>query len=123
MPELYKVTTNNKSILHVELGHAHLIEGSHSAKLWVYRGLTEQAIVRDPTKKNVTYSDLTSNLANQMRDEYGQDLLVDNITHYPALNWQKKAVEALNIAGVSINAKDVLTDADYFKYKRKFGVA
>ena len=122
LPELYKVTTNNKSILHVQVGNAHLIEGSHSAKLWIYSGLSEQAVVFDYTKKRVSYSDLTANLADQMRDDYGQDLLVDSITHYPNLTWQKKALDALKVAGVQVDSKAVLTEQDYLKYIRKFGV-
>ena len=122
LPELYKVTTNNKSVLHIQLGSAHLIEGSHSCRLWIYRGLSDQAVVFDYSKKNVSYSALTSGLANQMLDDYGQDLLVDNITHYPELTWQKKAIDALKIAGIHIDSKDVLTEKDYLKYIRKYGV-
>ena len=122
LPQLYKVTTNNKSILHVQVGNAHLIEGSHSAKLWIYRGLSEQAVVFDYNKTQVSYSDLTANLADQMRDNYGQDLLVDSIKHYPNLTWQKKALDALKIAGVEVDSKAVLIEKDYLKYIRKFGV-
>ena len=123
LPKLYTVTPNKTSILHVQVGSAHLIEGSHNCKLWVYRGLSEQAVVFNYSKKNVSYSDLTSSLADQMRDEYGQDLLVDKMHHDLHLNWQKKAIAALKVAGTLVNPKDVLTEPDYSMYKRKFGVA
>ena len=122
LPELYDVSTNDKSIIHVQLGETHLIEGSHSAKLWIYRGLTEQAVVFDNKKRRVSYSDLTSELSYKMYDENGQHLLVDSITHYPPLTWQKKAIEAMKTAGVSVRPEDVLTKDDYYDYKRKFGV-
>ena len=122
LPELYSVNTNDKSIIHVELGHAHLIEGSHSARLWVYRKLTEQAIIFNYQKKSVSYRDLTAGLAEKMYDEDGQRLLVDSITHHPALSWQNKALGAMKKAGVKISPEDVLTESDYFEYKRKFGV-
>ena len=123
LPEFSNVSTGDKSIIHVRLtGHTHLIEGSHSAKLWVYKGLTEKAIVRDYTKKSVSYRDLTSGLSEEMYDENGKRLLIDSIIHHPPLTWQNKTLSALKAAGLVINPEDVLTENDYFEYKRKFGL-
>jgi len=122
LPELYDVSTNDKSIIHVQLGKTHLIEGSHSAKLWIYKGLTEKAVVFDYKKRRVSYNDLTSELSHKMYDDKGQHLLVDSITHHPTLTWQKKAIEAMKTAGVTVRPEDVLTKGDYYDYKRKFGV-
>lgn len=121
LPELYSVSSNDKSIIYVELGAAHLIEGSHSCKLWIYRGVSKDAVVRSQINRPVSYSELTSGLDANMRDEYNQSFLLDSITHFPLI-WQKKAIEAMKAAGVSIRPEDVLTKDDYYNYKRKFGV-
>lgn len=122
LPELYTVSTNDISVIHVQLGKVQLIEGSHRCKLWVYRALLQKAVVFNYTKRSVSYPQLTSELSQDMYDEHGRHLLVDNITHYPPLLWQKKAIEAMTIAGVSVNPEQVLTAADYLQFKRKYGV-
>lgn len=122
LPELYTVSTGDTSVIHVQLGKVQLIEGSHSCKLWVYRELLDTAVVFNYAQKSVPYSQLTSDLAHNMYDKQGQHLLIDSITHHPPLLWQKKAIEAMAIAGVSVDPEQVLTTSDYLKFKRKYGV-
>ena len=111
----------NKSIIHVELDNRHIIEGSHSCYLWVYRSLDESATVFDYNKTSESYSGLTSRLGTAMANKGHPP--VDKIQHLPAnFNWQRKAVKAMNSIGVGIKMKDVLTDSDYSSFIRRFGV-
>lgn len=111
----------SKSIIHVQLGDRHIIEGSHSCYLWVYRALDESATVFDYNKSSESYSGLTSRLGKVMADKGYSP--VDKIQHMPGnSNWQRKAVKALNSIGVGVRMKDVLTDSDYSSYIRRFGV-
>ena len=120
----------NKSIIHVQLGDRHIIEGSHSCYLWVYRSLDESATVFDYNKTSESYSGLTSNLGRMMRNKGFPP--IDNIQHREFKDkggrqiktwyWQRKAVKALNSIGVGIKMQDVLTDTDYSSYIRSYGV-
>ena len=122
LPNFSNVSTGSISVIHIQLGKAQMIEGSHSCQLWVYKSLNTDAIVFDYTKKYATYASLTSGLSTRMYDENNKPLLVDSIRHHPPLNWQHDAIQALRVAGVNVSAKDVLVSDDYFKYKRKYGV-
>ena len=110
-----------KSIIHVQLGESHIIEGSHTCYLWIYPRLDPSAIVFDHAKTSVSYRSLTQGLSDRMSVKGTPHLT--NITHSPAnFSWQHKAITALNSIGVNVNAKDVLSKEDYFKYRRRYGV-
>jgi len=124
LPSFSRVTTGSISVIHIQFrdSEANIIEGSHSCQLWVYKSLNPSAVVFDLNKSGATYSALTSGLNSKMKDDNGVPLLIENIIHHPPLNWQNKAINALDIAGVKISARDVLTDEDYLRYKRSYGV-
>jgi len=120
LPSYSKVTTGSISVIYIQLNKAHMIEGSHSCQLWVYRSLQKSATVLDYSKSGATYSSLTSGLNNYKRNQSSD--LIDNIVHYPPLLWQHKAIKALNKAGESITGKDVVSKEDYKTYKQHYGV-
>lgn len=122
LPAFSRVTTGSISVIHIQLGQSHMVEGSHSCQLWVYKSLNPDAVVFNYAKNGATYSELTAGLNRRMLDENRRPLLIDNIVHYPPLNWQNKAISALNKAGIGVAAQDVLSSDDYLKYKRKYGV-
>jgi len=113
------VTDQSKSLIHIQLSGAHLVEGSHSCQLWIYEVLDSSAIVFDYSRIRVTYSSLTQGLAFRMREKGLPHKA--NITHHPPLGWQNKAIVALQELGVPITPKDVLTPEDYRVYKRHYG--
>lgn len=119
LPSYSVVTDQGKSLIHIQLGSAHLVEGSHSCQLWIYEALDSSAIVFDYSKTCVTYSSLTQGLAYQMAEKGLPHKA--NITHHPSLGWQNKAIVALQELGVQITPKDVLTPDDHKKYKRLYG--
>lgn len=121
LPNFSTVTDGDRSIIHVTLDGAHLIEGSHSCYLWVYKDLDESAIVFDYNNKNVRYSSLTGDMGHSMEQKGTPP--VANITHNPSnFNWQHNAIQTLNRIGIGIKAKDVLSREDYLLYKRRYGV-
>ena len=121
LPEFSNVSTGSISVIHVQMGESHMIEGSHSCQLWIYRRLDPSAVVFDYTRTKVPYSALTQNLSLHMSRK-GIPPQV-NIVHNPSqFNWQHKAVAALNEIGVNVTIKDVLSDEDYLRYKRFHGI-
>ncbi len=117
----YSNVDGDKSIIYVQLGDRHLVEGSHSCYLWVYRSLSSTAIVFNYDKQNVSYYDLTSGMGARMTQEGHAP--VDNIQHNPTnFSWQRKAISQLKAINVPITMKQVLTEADYNAFVRRFGV-
>ena len=119
LPNYSVVTDQGKSLIHIQLGRVHLVEGSHSCRLWIYDGLDASAIVFDYSKARVNYSSLTQDLAFRMSEKGFPP--TENITHHPPLAWQNKALTALQNIGVPIESKDILTPEDYRVYKRRYG--
>jgi len=121
LPDFSIIQDNDKSIIYVDLGDAHLVEGSHSCYLWVYKSLDPSATLFNYAKKQETYGGLTAGLDRAMQ-RYRRGARA-KITHSPVnFGWQRRAVEELQHLAVDIKMKDVLTEKDYRSYVRKFGV-
>ena len=121
LPNFSNIMGDSRSIIHVQLGKAHIIEGSHSCYLWIYPRLHPSAIVFDYEETHVRYSSLTGGLSQEMIAQGTPP--EDNITHTPAnFSWQRKAIKSLNGIGVKITPEDVLSKKDYSLYLRKHGM-
>ncbi len=122
LPNFSVVSDGNKSIIYVQMGDKHMIEGSHSCYLWLYDELHPSAVIFDDTQDKPSYHQLTTGLSDQMA-RYGIEP-VANIQHNPInFSWQKTALTTLTAMGVQLTAKDVLTAEDYGWYKRQYGVS
>jgi hypothetical protein len=116
----YTLVDGDRSLIYIQLGSVHIVEGSHNCKLWIYERLDPSAVVFDYSKKHLTYRSLTGGLSDKMGDLGIRTKA--SITHSPYnFNWQNKALTALQNLGVPIDSKDVLTLEDYRIYKRQYG--
>lgn len=120
----YSLVDGERSLICIQLGKVHLVEGSHNCKLWIYERLDPSAAVFDDTKKQFTYRSLTGGLRDQM-ENLGIYHVAD-ITHTSNYNgnnysWQRNAITALNGIGVQIDSEDILSAEDHRKYKRLYG--
>lgn len=122
LPSYSMMKSTDKSLIYVQLGNekAHMVEGSHTCQLWIYKRLDDSAVVFDYSKTIVGYSELTQDLNSRMWElDCGAE---EHITHNPNITWQHKALATLNNIGINIKAQEVLTVADYKIYKRRFGI-
>ncbi len=118
LPTYSKVRDGSKSLIYVEMKGAHLVEGTHSCYLWVYKNLDESAAVKDYNKGQFSYSELTSGMNMKMHKL--ECPATANIQHNPSnFNWQKKAVTQLKRQHVDIEIGDVLSVKDYAMYKKR----
>lgn len=117
LPTYSKVRDGSKSLIYVEMKGAHLVEGTHSCYLWIYKQLDDSAAVRDYNKGQFTYSELTSGMNVKMHKlKCGATA---NIQHNPSnFNWQKKAIIQLKRQKVALEIGDVLSKKDYAMYKK-----
>jgi len=122
LPSYSMMRNTDKSLIYVQLGNgdAHMVEGSHSCQLWIYKRLDDSAVVFNYSKIRVGYSELTQDL--NIRMEKFDCGVEEHITHNPNITWQHKALATLNHIGINIRAQEVLTVDDYRVYKRRFGV-
>ncbi len=121
LPNFSFVRDGAKSIIYVQMNGAHMIEGSHSCSLWLYRTLDPSICVFNYDIDRPTYSQLTSGIHNQMaRLSTGA---VAKITHTPSgYLWQRNALTTLRKLGVNLTPRDVLSDEDYKDFKQRYGV-
>ena len=111
LPTFSRVSNGDKSIIYVDLGKAHLVEGSHSCYLWIYKKLDKSATVFQYNIKYETYRGLTSGL-NMKMETLGMRARA-RITHSPQnSSWQNNAVKQLKELGVPVEIKDVLSAED-----------
>jgi hypothetical protein len=121
IPEYSVVVDGDISIIYADLTHGHMIEGSHNCKIWFYEYLDESAPVLEDGKQLAFYRDLTGGLNRKMSIE-GHGAL-DYFQHSPSnFNWQHKSIQTLQKMNVNIRASDVLSQNDYSRYKRIYGV-
>ena len=123
LPAYSRVKNGDKSLIYVELNHgqAHMVEGSHSCRLWIYKQLNNTAVVFSHTDRVVSYDALTSELNRQM-ETVGCPAIA-SITHNPSgFHWQRNALQTLQGLGINIRPEDVLSQADYKTFKRTIGI-
>lgn len=122
VPDYSIVEDGDRSIIYAELTRGHMIEGSHNCQIWFYKNLHETAPVLQFGKQRLRYDDLTGRMSRQM---YARGCSVfDHFAHVSSdtFKWQQKSVDVLKKMGVQIKASDVLSEEDYKKYKRMYGV-
>ncbi|GBU09474.1 transcriptional regulator [Gammaproteobacteria bacterium] len=101
IPEYSEVKGSN-SLIHVQMGDAHMIEGSHNCKLRIYAKLDPAALVFNYNRKSFDYYELTTGFPY---------FALEEITHNGVkLNWQKKALSVLNNIGITLQPEDVLDE-------------
>ena len=114
------IDQQDKSLIYIQLDGAHLIEGSHSCYLWIYKNLISTACVYNYSRKKFAYFELTQALAaQQVREGMPKPA---NITHSPN-SWQRHAVAELRNCSVDIVLKDVIDAREYDIQRRLYGVS
>ena len=123
LPAYSRVTNGTQSLIHVQFinNQAHMVEGSHSCYLWLYKKLHSSAIVFDYGRTSVSYHELTSGLDQKM--SFHNCNAEARITHNPTkFHWQKNAIDVLKSIGINVSAQDVLSEDDYKLFKRIHGI-
>lgn len=110
---------SDKAVIYLDCGDFHLIEGSHSFKLWVY--------LAPPSLKHISYEvsslshfDLTNMVPRAYKEE-NPSLAYTAVVHSPS-TWQNKVFEFLAENGISLDVEALLSKEDYRKYVARFGL-
>lgn len=113
-----KLTMADKAVIYLDCGDFHLVEGSHSFKIWVY--LAQPGPVIKSYDVNVfSHTDLTVELPKQYRKLY-PGLGCEAVTHNGT--WQRKVFDFLAENGIGMDIEQLLSKSEYRAYLNRYGM-
>ncbi|HDL90049.1 MAG TPA: hypothetical protein ENG14_04010 [Thermodesulforhabdus norvegica] len=123
LPEYAKVKDSYRSMIYLQVGHCHMIEGSHSFKLWLFPRLPTNAGITQYSKRRFDPKELSYDLERLYLDEFGKYVKAPiAVIHYPNLAWQAAAIKFLQGEGLSLNIEKLIEPGFYRDYKSKYGL-
>lgn len=109
---------NDKAAIYLDCGDFHLVEGSHSFKIWVY--LAQPGPAMKSYEKNLfSHSDLTIELPKVYKKLY-PGLGYEAVTHNGT--WQRKVFDCLAENGIGVDIEKLLSKQEYRSYLNRHGV-
>lgn len=109
---------NDKAVIYLDCGDFHLVEGSHSFKIWVYLAQPGQAI-KSYDRNTFSHFDLTIQLPKDYKKLY-PSLGYEAVTHNGS--WQRKVFDFLAGNGIAVDIEQLLSKKDYRDYLNRFGI-
>jgi len=109
----------DKAVIYLDCGDFHLVEGSHSFKIWVYLAAPGEAL-RTYERNTFSHYDLTTTVPGTYKKLY-PGLPYDAFVHTP-YTWQNKVFTFLAENGIAIDVEQLLSPEDYRLQLRKFGI-
>lgn len=109
----------DKAVIYLDCGDFHLVEGSHSFKIWVYLAAPGEAL-RSYDKNTFSHADLISTIPGQYKKLY-PTLPYEAIVHTPN-TWQHKVFQFLAGNGIGLDIEQLLSKQDYKLHLSKHGV-
>lgn len=113
-----KLTMADKAVIYLDCGDFHLVEGSHSFKIWVYLAQPGPAI-KSYDIKVFSHTDLTVELPKVYKKLY-PELGHEAVTHNGT--WQRKVFDFLAENGIGVDIEQLLTKQEYRSYLSRYGV-
>ncbi len=123
LPEYAKVNDSYRSMIYLQVGHCHMIEGSHSFKLWLFPKLPANAGITQYSRRSFHPNELSYGLEKLYTDEFGQHAKAPMaVIHHPDLAWQAAAIKFLQGEGVSPKIEKLIEPGSYRDYKIRYGL-
>ncbi|MGN7610833.1 EH signature domain-containing protein [Magnetococcales bacterium HHB-1] len=116
----YASITGNSSVIYLKVGHCHLIEGSHSFKLWFFSELPKDLLLFNYDAEQRFNIDA---LRGELQREEVQSKKGVGIRHTPwKLSWQYQAISYLKKEGIRLDISEMFNRDDYLLYKKIYGL-
>ena len=110
---------NDKAVIYLDCGDFHLVEGSHSFKIWVYLAAPGEAL-RSYERNTFSHGDLITIIPATYKKLYPR-LPYEAIVHTPH-TWQSKVFQFLADNGIALDIEQLLSKQDYKLQLAKFGI-
>lgn len=109
---------NDKAVIYLDCGDFHLVEGSHSFKIWVYLAAPGEAL-RSYERNTFSHYDLITTIPGAYKKLYPA-LPFEAVTHNG--HWQNKVFSFLADNGIGLDVEQLLSRNDYKLQLSKFGI-
>ena len=109
----------DKAVIYLDCGDFHLVEGSHSFKIWVYLAAPGESL-RTYERNSFSHSDLTVTIPGAYKKLY-PTLPFDAFVHTPH-TWQNKVFTFLADNGIELDTEQLLSAGDYRYQLNRFGI-
>jgi len=124
IPQYATVNNPDISMIYLQVGDLHVIEGTHNFKFWVFPAIPYKARVLNYARKQFEKRELSGGLHDLYKQEFGFNDPVADITHAPKnCNWQSKAIKYLQAYGIKLNIEALFSKEDYLLYRRLYGLS
>ncbi|TMO02094.1 EH signature domain-containing protein [Pseudoalteromonas sp. S558] len=107
------------SIIYLDCGDFHIIEGSHNFKLWIYMGLPSEKL-NDYSLSELNHFALTNSFPQEYKKNYPKGELMP-IQHSPT-SWQKNAIDFLTQNGIELDLEKLFDKDEYRRYINRYGL-
>ena len=107
----------DKAVIYLDCGDFHLVEGSHSFRIWVYLAPPSE-LLTSYQRNTFSHSDLTSKIPSDYKRAY-PTLPYDAFVHN-ANSWQYKVFNFLADNGIGLDMEQLLSPADYRNQLQRF---
>ncbi len=124
IPDYATVSDPNISMIYLQIGDLHIVEGTHSFKIWIYPALARSANLLNYGVKHFTRHQISQGLNQRYIREYGKGSPSTAITHAPKnCLWQYKAIRYLQSYGIDLDVESLFSREDYRLYKKLYGIS
>ena len=120
LPNYARLNDANTSIIYLKLDRAHIVEGSHNHRFWIYSEIPENSAPTNYEKsffrKRELY-DLNKSTGWNMPSQNGD-------TWYTSHNgfWQGKILGQFRKLGINVDPEQVLERPDYHRFRNEYGI-
>ncbi|NRP10082.1 MULTISPECIES: EH signature domain-containing protein [unclassified Marinobacterium] len=108
---------SDKSVIYVDCGDFHIIEGSHDFKIWIYLNKPSE-LVTDYSTNDFTWHILTKTIPKSYWKTFNKSPV--DIIHNK--QWQSKVIKHLADNGVDLDIEQLFTKSGYREYLNKHGI-
>ncbi|SHJ99738.1 EH_Signature domain-containing protein [Desulfatibacillum alkenivorans DSM 16219] len=124
LPHYNSLSDYDTSVIYLNLGKCHLIEGTHNYRLWLHGKLPPKNPIDFPFFSGLSSRDLGMGLKEQYEKAIRtgkQGPPPIGVIHSRNLTWQKNAIKGMKKFGLRVDPEKVLSAQDYDEYLEKFG--
>lgn len=116
-----KLSDASKSVIYMQVGSVHLVEGTHSFRIYIYPSLPADCIVFQHDKHPINPLDLGPDLERSLYDPGTPKSQYRHFasTHYTNLKWVYEAIRVLRNAGVRVDETQVLSASQLARFRRE----
>ena len=121
LPEFAEVSSTDTSMIYLQVGGLHMIEGSHSFKVKVMKQLPAQTRITDYAKQHYTDSELRMSINKNARENQYQrgEGYLEKI-HDQYSNWQHELIDFFRKNGVQVAAVNNFSQKRPRSYRTRF---